>query len=67
MQSSRTGPSAASVRRFVLLPEEGLQQDERQPRIRRYELASVGPRGTSRAVLGASARIAPASELPGRV
>ncbi|HEV2982208.1 MAG TPA: hypothetical protein VGX51_12300 [Solirubrobacteraceae bacterium] len=45
MQSSRITPSASSARRFLLLPEDSLEAGSRRPRIRRYQLAAVSPRG----------------------
>jgi hypothetical protein len=50
--------SKASRRRFVLLPEEPVNGHGQRPRIRRYQLTSVGQRPWASGVDGATARIA---------
>ena len=48
----------ASRRRFILLPEESVNGHGQRPRIRRYQLTSVGQRPCASGVDGATARIA---------
>jgi hypothetical protein len=57
MQSS-TPNRTSSPRRFILLPEEPVRGDGQRPRIRRYQLTSVGQRPCASGVDGATARIA---------
>jgi hypothetical protein len=45
-------------RRFILLPEESVEGDDQGPRIRRFQLSSVGRRSGLNGVDVASARIA---------
>jgi len=54
MQSPRLTPRASSTRRFLLLPEEGLDAAGRRPRIRRYQLTRVGSRAAASGVQPAS-------------
>jgi hypothetical protein len=42
MDRSATHSSVSSPRRFILLPEEQVDAQYRGPRIRRYQLTSVG-------------------------
>jgi len=42
MNRSAANPSASSPRRFILLPEEPAGAPHHGPRIRRYQLTSVG-------------------------
>jgi hypothetical protein len=42
MDRSANHPSVSSPRRFILLPEEQIDAQHRGPRIRRYQLTSVG-------------------------
>jgi len=44
MNRPASKPSLATPRRFLLLPEESVDGPSRGPRIRRYQLASVGRR-----------------------
>jgi hypothetical protein len=54
MNPSSLNSSAASPRRFILLPEESVDGRGQRPPIRRYYLSSVGRRpGTSRAGVAA--------------
>lgn len=50
--------SVSASRRFLLLPEQQREEGSRGPRVRRYELASIGVRGAGSAVGRAGARIA---------
>jgi len=62
MNRSATNSSVSSPRRFILLPEESVDAPHNGPRIRRYQLTSVGQGGRRRAGIGnvdlATARIA---------
>jgi hypothetical protein len=42
MTRSHSNQSASASRRFVLLPEDSVGQSGERPRIRRYQLASIG-------------------------
>jgi hypothetical protein len=54
MNPSSLNSSAASPRRFILLPEESVDGRGQRPRVRRYYLSRVGPRpGASRAGVAA--------------
>lgn len=54
MNPSSLNSSAASPRRFILLPEESVDGRGQRPPVRRYYLSSVGRRpGTSRADVAA--------------
>jgi hypothetical protein len=55
-----------SRRRFLLLPEEALDDDERRPRIRRYRLTSVGLRGSTAVARSEPPPGARGPALPGR-
>jgi|HubBroStandDraft_2_1064218.scaffolds.fasta_scaffold1613822_1 hypothetical protein len=48
----------SSSRRFLLLPEDGVQTSARRPQIRRYRLTSIGRRGALNGTDLATARIA---------
>jgi hypothetical protein len=56
------GPTHSSIesssRRFLLLPEDGVETSPRRPQIRRYRLASIGRRGGLGGTELATARIA---------
>jgi hypothetical protein len=56
------GPShsspESSARRFLLLPEDGVETAHGRPQIRRYRLASIGRRGAISDTDLAMARIA---------
>ncbi len=56
------GPShsspESSARRFLLLPEDGVETSHQRPQIRRYRLASIGRRGGISGTDLAMARIA---------
>jgi hypothetical protein len=62
MNRSATKSSVSSPRRFILLPEEAVHAPHDGPRIRRYQLTSVGQGGRRRAGFSnvdiATARIA---------
>jgi hypothetical protein len=63
MNRSAANSSVSSPRRFILLPEEQVDAPQQGPRIRRYQLSSVGQgAGRRRAGLSsvdlATARIA---------
>jgi hypothetical protein len=49
MNRSATNSSVSSPRRFILLPEESVDAPKSGPRIRRYQLTSVGQGGRRRA------------------
>jgi hypothetical protein len=66
MQSSRMTSSASSARRFLLVPEDPLHAAPRRARVRRYQLAALGPRGGRPAGRGAPARVRD-GEAPGRI
>jgi hypothetical protein len=66
MQPSRITPSASPSRRFLLLPEDSLEAGSRRPRIRRYQLAALSPRGGRAAGRAATVR-GRGGEAPGRV
>jgi hypothetical protein len=54
MNPSSLNSSSASLRRFILLPEESMDGSGQRPPVRRYYLSSVGRRpGTSRADVAA--------------
>jgi hypothetical protein len=53
-----TSSSAQSLRRFVLLPEQGNDESSQGPRIRRYRLAGVGRRSGMSEIDVVSARMA---------
>jgi hypothetical protein len=65
MQPSRITPSAAPARRFLLLPEDSLEESVSRPRIRRYQLAAVSPRAGRHT--GRVAVRARGDEAPGRI
>jgi hypothetical protein len=67
MLSSRMTPGAPSSRRFLLLPEEAPDRGGRRPRIRRWQLASVGARGGRKGVEAATAHAARDPGLPAGV
>ena len=67
MQSPRLTPRVSSSRRFLLLPEEGLDAAGRWPPIRRYQLTSVGPRGAAPGAQPASVSSARGPGLGGRM
>jgi hypothetical protein len=67
MQSPRLPPRVSSLRRFLLLPEEGLDANGRRQPIRRYQLTSVGPRIAASAVQPAGAPSVRRPGLGGRV
>lgn len=58
MTPTRRNMSVSSSRRFLLLPEQERDGASRGPRVRRYQLASIGVRGACGAVDRAVARIA---------
>ncbi len=58
MNPPSTNASPNSPRRFLLLPEESVDGHGQRPRIRRYQLSSVGQRPAPNGVDVASARIA---------
>jgi hypothetical protein len=45
MNASTQSSLESSSRRFLLLPEDGVESSPRRPQIRRYRLASIGRRG----------------------
>jgi hypothetical protein len=45
MNRSTPNSRESSSRRFLLLPEDGVDASARRPQIRRYRLASIGRRG----------------------
>ena len=59
MTPPRRNSRISSPRRFLLLPEQERDGASRVPRVRRYQLASIGVRGACGAVERAAARIAP--------
>jgi hypothetical protein len=58
MTPPRRNNSVSSSRRFLLLPEQERDGASRAPRVRRYQLASIGVRGARGAVERAAAGIA---------
>jgi hypothetical protein len=66
MQASRITSSASPAHRFLLLPEDSLQAGSRRPRIRRYQLTVLSPRGEGSAGHAAAAR-GRVGEAPARV
>jgi hypothetical protein len=58
MNPPPSNPSSASPRRFILLPEESVNGHAQRPRVRRYQLSSVGQRPAASEVDFAMARIA---------
>jgi hypothetical protein len=58
MNGSFPSSQESSSRRFLLLPEDGVEPSPRRPQIRRYRLASIGRGGGLSGVDLASARLA---------
>ena len=67
MNPQRSNISASSPRRFILLQEESVDGHGQRPRIRRYQLTSVGQRPGVNGVDVATARIRGDLDCPGHV
>jgi hypothetical protein len=67
MTSASPNANIKASRRFILLPEESVNGHGQRPRIRRYQLTSVGQRPCANGVDGATARIAGGPDRRGRM
>jgi hypothetical protein len=67
MNSANPNTISHASRRFILLPEESVNGHGQRPRIRRYQLTSVGQRPCANGVDGATARIAGGHDRRGRM
>ncbi len=57
MNSSSQSSIETASRRFLLLPEDGVESSSRRPPVRRYRLTSIGRRGAPTGADLATARL----------
>jgi len=67
MNQPHSNMSVSSPRRFILLQEESVDGRGQRPRIRRYQLSSVGQRPGLSGVDAATARMRHDLDCPGHV